>query len=153
MKKILFTLAAVAMVFAGCTKGLDERLTNLENRVTELEAFVANLNAEVQGIQAIVSNLQNKVYVTGVEPIKNESGVEIGYKIIFNQGNPIEIKHGNKGDVGLTGASGKTPTIDLASDGNWYWKYLGGDWITDSNGNKIPVYKSLEFEVVNGHLL
>jgi hypothetical protein len=131
---------------------LDERLTNLENRVTELEAFVANLNAEVQGIQAIVSNLQNKVYVTGVEPIKNESGVEIGYKIIFNQGNPIEIKHGNKGDVGLTGASGKTPTIDLASDGNWYWKYLGGDWITDSNGNKIPVYKSLEFEVVNGHL-
>lgn len=152
MKKILFTLAAVAMVFAGCTKGLDERLTNLENRVTELEAFVANLNAEVQGIQAIVSNLQNKVYVTGVEPIKNESGVEIGYKIIFNQGNPIEIKHGNKGDVGLTGASGKTPTIDLASDGNWYWKYLGGDWITDSNGNKIPVYKSLEFEVVNGHL-
>ena len=140
------------MVFAGCTKGLDERLTNLENRVTELEAFVTNLNAEVQGIQAIVSNLQSKVYVTGVEPIKNESGVEIGYKIIFNQGNPIEIKHGNKGDVGLTGASGKTPTIDLASDGNWYWKYLGGDWITDSNGNKIPVYKSLEFEVVNGHL-
>ena len=152
MKKILFTLAAVAMVFAGCTKGLDERLTNLENRVTELEVFVANLNAGVQGIQAIVSNLQNKVYVIGVEPIKNESGVEIGYKIIFNQGNPIEIKHGNKGDVGLTGASGKTPTIDLASDGNWYWKYLGGDWITDSNGNKIPVYKSLEFEVVNGHL-
>ena len=152
MKKILLTLAAVAMVFAGCTKGLDERLTNLENRVTELEAFVTNLNAEVQGIQAIVSNLQSKVYVTGVEPIKNESGVEIGYKIIFNQGNPIEIKHGNKGDVGLTGASGKTPTIDLASDGNWYWKYLGGDWITDSNGNKIPVYKSLEFEVVNGHL-
>ena len=152
MKKILLTLAAVAMVFAGCTKGIDERLTNLENRVTELEVFVANLNAGVQGIQAIVSNLQNKVYVTGVEPIKNESGVEIGYKITFNQGNPIEIKHGNKGDVGATGASGKTPSIDMAEDGNWYWRWLGGDWITDSNGKKIPVYKSIEFEVVDGHL-
>ena len=140
------------MVFASCTKGLEDRLTNLENKVAELEAFVTNLNAEVQGIQAIVSNLQKNVYVTGVEPIKNDSGAEIGYKIIFNQGNPIEIKHGNTGAVGQTGLSGKTPSIDIAEDGNWYWRYLGGDWITDSNGNKIPVYKKLEFEVANGHL-
>ena len=152
MKKILLTLAAVAMVFASCTKGFEDRLTNLENRVSELEAFVTNLNAEVQGIQAIVANLQKNVYVTGVEPIKNDSGAEIGYKITFNQGNPIEIKHGNTGAIGQTGLSGKTPTIDIAEDGNWYWRYLGGDWITDSNGNKIPVYKSLEFEVANGHL-
>ena len=152
MKKILLTLAAVAMVFASCTKGLEDRLTNLENRVSELEAFVTNLNAEVQGIQAIVANLQKNVYVTGVEPIKNDSGAEIGYKITFNQGNPIEIKHGNTGAIGQTGLSGKTPTIDIAEDGNWYWRYLGGDWITDSNGKKIPVYKSLEFEISNGHL-
>ena len=152
MKKILLTLAAVAMVFASCTKGFEDRLTNLENRVSELEAFVTNLNAEVQGIQAIVANLQKNVYVTGVEPIKNDSGAEIGYKITFNQGNPIEIKHGNTGAIGQTGLSGKTPTIDIAEDGNWYWRYLGGDWITDSNGKKIPVYKSLEFEISNGHL-
>ena len=152
MKKILLALAAVAVVFSGCNKGFDERLTNLENRVSELEAYVTNLNAEVQGIQTIVSNLQKNVYVTGVETIKNDSGAEIGYRLTFNQGNPIEIKHGNTGAIGLTGESGKTPTIDIAQDGNWYWKYLGGDWITDGNGNKIPVYKSLEFEVANGHL-
>lgn len=152
MKKILLALAAVAVVFSGCNKGFDERLTNLENRVSELEAYVANLNAEVQGIQTIVSNLQKNVYVTGVETIKNDSGAEIGYRLTFNQGNPIEIKHGNTGAIGLTGESGKTPTIDIAEDGNWYWKYLGGDWITDSNNQKIPVYKSLEFEVANGHL-
>ena len=152
MKKILLALAAVAVVFSGCNKGFDERLTNLENRVSELEAYVANLNAEVQGIQTIVSNLQKNVYVTGVETIKNDSGAEIGYRLTFNQGNPIEIKHGNTGAIGLTGESGKTPTIDIAEDGNWYWKYLGGDWITDSNNKKIPVYKSLEFEVANGHL-
>ena len=154
MKKILLTLAAIAMVFAGCTKGFEERLTNLENRVSELEAFVTNLNSEVKGIQTIVSNLQKNVYVTGVEPIKNASGVEIGYKLTFNQGNPIEIKHGNTGAIGETGAAGKTPTIDLGDDGQWYWRYSGGDWILDSNDNKIPVYKNIEFEIdENGHLL
>ena len=152
MKKILLALAAVAVVFSGCNKGFDERLTNLENRVSELEAYVTNLNAEVQGIQTIVSNLQKNVYVTGVETIKNDSGAEIGYRLTFNQGNPIEIRHGNTGAVGQTGLSGKTPGIDMAEDGNWYWRYLGGDWITDGNGNKIPVYKSLEFEIANGHL-
>jgi hypothetical protein len=154
MKKILLTLAAIAMVFAGCTKGFEERLTNLENRVSELEAFATNLNSEVKGIQTIVSNLQKNVYVTGVEPIKNASGVEIGYKLTFNQGNPIEIKHGNTGAIGETGAAGKTPTIDLDDDGQWYWRYSGGDWILDSNDNKIPVYKNIEFEIdENGHLL
>lgn len=152
MKKILLTLAAVAMVFAGCNKGFEERLSNLENRVSELEAFVTNLNAEVDGIQTIVSNLQQNVYVTGIETLKNDSGAEVGYKLTFNQGNPIEIKHGNTGAVGATGIPGKTPTIDLAEDGNWYWKYNGGDWILDSEGNKIPVYKDLEFSIVDGVL-
>ena len=151
MKKILLTLAAIAMVFAGCTKGFEERLTNLENRVSELEAFVTNLNAEVEGIQTIVSNLQKNVYVTGVEPIKNASGVEIGYKLTFNQGNPIEIKHGNTGAIGETGAAGKTPTIDLY-EGEWYWRHSGGDWIKDSQDNMIPVTEEIEFSVKDGVL-
>ena len=139
-------------MFAGCTKGLDERLTKLEERVDALEIYVTNLNKEVAGIQTIVSNLQKNVYVTGVEPIKNDSGAEIGYKLTFNQGNPIEIHHGNTGAQGLTGANGATPKIDMAEDGNWYWRYNDGRWILDNDGNKIPVYKSLEFEISNGHL-
>ena len=151
MKKILLTLAAVAMIFAGCESSLEDRVSRLENRVSELEAFVTNLNAEVEGIQTIVSNLQKNVYVTGVEPIKNASGVEIGYKLTFNQGNPIEIKHGNTGAVGETGAAGKTPTIDLY-EGEWYWKYSGGDWIKDSQDNMIPVTEEIEFSVKDGVL-
>ena len=139
-------------MFAGCTKGFDERLTKLEERVDALEEYVADMNAEVKGIQTIVSNLQKNVYVTGVEPIKNDSGAEIGYRLTFNQGNPIEIKHGNTGAVGQTGANGLTPGIDKYTDGNWYWKYRGGDWVTDNDGNKVPVYKSIEFEISEGHL-
>ena len=152
MKKILFAFAALATIFAGCTKDIDERLTSLERRVDALEEYVTTLNSQVQGIQVIVANLEKKVYVTGVETLKNDSGAEIGYRLTFNQGNPIEIKHGNTGAQGLIGPNGQTPSIDMAEDGNWYWRYAGGDWLLDGDGNKIPVYKSLEFNIDEGHL-
>ena len=157
MKKILLALAAVAMVFAGCNKGLEDRLNKLENRVSDLEAFVTNLNAEVDGVQTIVSNLQKNVYVTGYAELKNTSGAVIGYKITFNQGNPIEIYHGRTGDTGAKGDAGATPTIDYYDEnpddepGDWYWK-SGDEWIRDRDNNMIPVYKNIEFSVVEGVL-
>ena len=152
MKKILLALAAVATIFAGCDKGLEDRVSSLENKVSELESFVANLNAQVQGIQTIVDNLEKNVYVTKVEELKDDSDVVTGYRLIFNQGNPVEIFHGSKGDIGNEGTAGKTPTIDCDEDGNWYWAYLGGGWILDGEDNKIPVYKSLDFEISEGVL-
>lgn len=152
MKKILFAFAVLTVIFSGCTKGFEERIDALEERVDALEAFVTNLNAEVKGIHTIVANLEKNVYVTGIEVLKNASGAEIGYRITFNQGHPIEIRHGNTGAQGLTGPNGQTPGIDMAEDGNWYWRYVGGDWILDGEGNKIPVQKSLHFEISNGHL-
>lgn len=152
MKKILFAFAVLTVIFSGCTKGFEERIDALEERVDALEAFVTNLNAEVKGIHTIVANLEKNVYVTGIEVLKNASGAEIGYRITFNQGHPIEIRHGNTGAQGLTGPNGQTPGIDMAEDGNWYWRYVGGDWILDGDGNKIPVQKSLHFEISNGHL-
>ena len=152
MKKILFAFAVLAVIFSGCTKGFEDRINALEERVDALEAFVTNLNAEVKGIHTIVANLEKSVYVTGVEVLKNASGAEIGYKITFNQGHPIEIRHGNTGAQGLTGPNGQTPGIDMDEDGNWYWRYVGGDWILDGEGNKIPVQKSLHFEISDGHL-
>lgn len=146
MKKILMSIAAMALVLVGCNKDFEGRLTDLENRVSALEEYVTNLNNEVSGIQTIVTSLQSKVYVTGVEAVKNDSGAETGYKITFNQGNPIIINHGKTGDKGQTGAPGLTPGIDMF-EGEWYWKYVGGDWILDGAGNKIPVTKSLSFEV------
>ena len=158
MKKILLALATVAMVFASCNKGLEDRLTKLENRVSDIEAFVTNLNAEVEGLQIIVSNLQKNVYVTGYADIKNTSGAVIGYEITFNEGNPIKIYHGNTGETGAKGDAGATPTIDYYDenpddevDGEWYWK-SGDDWIRDHDNNMIPVYKNVEFSVVEGVL-
>lgn len=151
MKKILFALAAVAMMLAGCTKGFDERLSKLEERVDALEEFVTNLNKSVEGIRVIVDRLEQNVYVTGVET------TDEGYKLTFNQGNPIEIKHGKTGAQGLTGADGLTPTIDVYTDGKWYWKLTGKDgkgdkWMLDSEGKMVPALNKLEFSVDEGVL-
>ena len=152
MKKVLFALAAGAMLFAGCTKGLEERVSVLEEKVASLEEAVAALDREMDGISAIVSNLQNKVYVTGVTPNKDISGNVVGYTISFTEGEPVTITNGQTGPQGPKGDAGLTPTIDMFN-GEWYWKYEGGDWILDSAGNKIPAAKQLDFEIgADGHL-
>ena len=152
MKKVLFALAAGAMLFAGCTKGLEERVSVLEEKVASLEEVVAALDREMDGISTIVSNLQKKVYVTGVTPITDISGNTVGYTINFTQGEPVTITNGSTGPQGPKGDSGLTPTIDMF-EGEWYWKYAGGDWILDSAGNKIPAARQLDFEIGDdGHL-
>ena len=153
MKKVLCALAAGAMLLLGCTKGLENRVSVLEQKVASLEEIVAALDLEVDGLSQIVSNLQNKVYVTGVDPIKDAAGNVTGYEISFTEGEPVVISNGQTGPQGDKGVAGLTPTIDMFTDGQWYWKYEGGDWILDSNGNKIPAVKKLDFEIgADGHL-
>lgn len=152
MKKILLAIAAGAMLLTGCVKGLEDRVSVLEEKVASLEEVVAALNVEVSGISTIVSNLQKKVYVTGVEKIMNDTGVEVGYKISFTEGEPVIIYHGQTGPEGQPGVAGLTPSIDIF-EGVWYWKYEGGDWILDDEGKKIPAVRNLDFEVgADGHL-
>lgn len=152
MKRILFALAAGIVMLAGCTKALEERMTVLEEKVASLEEIVAALDREADGINTIVSNLQKKVYVTEVQPVKNATGMIEGYKIIFTQGDPVIIYNGETGPQGNKGDNGLAPGIDMY-EGVWYWRYIGGDWILDSNGQKIPAVRKLDFEVgEDGHL-
>ena len=153
MKKVLCALAAGAMLLLGCTKGLENRVSVLEQKVASLEEIVAAMDLEVDGLSQIVSNLQEKVYVTGVTELKDAAGNVTGYEISFTQGNPVVISNGQTGPQGDKGVAGLTPTIDMFTDGQWYWKYEGGDWILDSNGKKIPAVKKLDFEIgADGHL-
>ena len=152
MKKVLFALAAAAMLFSGCVKSLEDRVSVLEQKVASLEEIVAALDAEMDGVSTILSNLQSKVYVTGVTELKDAAGNVIGFEIAFTEGQPVRIYNGQTGPQGDKGVAGLTPTIDMF-EGEWYWKYEGGDWILDSNGKKIPAVKKLDFEVgEDGHL-
>ena len=131
MKKVLFALAAAAMLFSGCVKSLEDRVSVLEQKVASLEEIVAALDAEMDGVSTILSNLQSKVYVTGVTELKDAAGNVIGFEIAFTEGQPVRIYNGQTGPQGDKGVAGLTPTIDMF-EGEWYWKYEGGAYKTNA---------------------
>ena len=90
--------------------------------------------------------MQDNDYVKSVTPVMQD-GKEIGYTITFSKSNPITIYHGKDGSDGADGADGEdgsdgndgsTPVIGVRqdTDGIYYWT-LNGEWLTDSQGNKI----------------
>lgn len=102
------------------------------------------MNTNITSLQTIIIALQNNDYVTNIAPIK-EGSKEIGYTITFSKSGSITIYHGQdgkNGENGKDGADGKdgyTPNISVKqdTDGVYYWT-LGGEWLLDEAGNKIP---------------
>ena len=149
MKKLFTILSIVAICLSGCSyddTGLVNRVENLENRVTALEKLCKEMNSNISALQTIVEALQNNDYVTGVTPVE-ENGKVVGYTITFVKSTPITIYHGKDGvdgsdgkdgANGIDGKDGYTPVIGVEqdSDGIYYWT-LDGEWLTDSDGNKM----------------
>lgn len=122
MKK-LFTLMTIVLLGVStwsCSYDDDDLWNEIGNIKTEL----ARINKEVGTLQTLVDALNQQKTVTSVEETAT------GYTITFNDGKTVEIKNGtNAPEVG----------IDLF-EGVYYWTIGGkGNWLTDGNGNKIPV--------------
>lgn len=102
---------------------LDERLTNIEGQLTQM-------NTNISSMSSIVNALEANVYVTSVTETEN------GYTITFSDGQTASIANGTAGkDAPVIGFNKDT-------DGKYYWtQTIDGqqDWLTDENGNKIPV--------------
>lgn len=131
MKKLFTILSIVAICFSSCSyddTDLSNRVENLENRVTALEKLCKEMNSNISALQTIVEALQNNDYVTGVTPVE-ENGKVVGYTITFVKSAPITIYHGKDGYTPVIG-------VEQDSDGIYYWT-LDGEWLTDSEGNKI----------------
>ena len=126
--------------FIGCTADLDKlsnRLDKIEDRVETLEDLCEKMNKDMEYVQTVIKALEGNEFITAIEPIVNEEGDTVGYKITFSESGEVEIYHGKDG---VDGKDGYTPEIGVKADtdGIYYWT-LDGDWITDGNGNKIPV--------------
>ena len=122
MKK-LFTLLTVVLLGVStwsCSYDDDDLWNEIGNIKTEL----ARINKEVGTLQTLVDALNQQKTITSVEETAT------GYTITFNDGKTVEIKNGtNAPEVG----------IDLF-EGVYYWTIGGkGNWLTDADGNKIPV--------------
>ena len=153
MKHILL-MTAVLLSIWGCNRYDDtdlwDKVDSLEERIARLEKLCNEMNTNISALENIVTALQNNDYVTDVTSII-ESGKEIGFTITFSKSGRVVIYHGENGadgeagepgQDGADGADGKdghTPVIGVKkdADGIYYWT-LDGEWITDSEGNKIP---------------
>lgn len=152
MKRFLLILASVAaLLVCACDKYDDSSLKNqingLEQRVQNLEDLCSKLNTNIASIQTLLQNIDAKIAIERVVTLDNDEG----YLITFTNGASITVYNGldgakgNKGDKGEQGEKGDqgdpgaTPVIGVAQeDGVFYWT-INGEWLTDAEGNKIPV--------------
>lgn len=94
MKKILFGLAAAALLFAGCTKELEQRVDQLETDVEQLQS----------GLDALKKAVEDKLTVEDYKQIEG------GYELLMSDGTKLYLYNGAdgaKGDKGDTGAQGE----------------------------------------------
>ena len=138
-------LSALMLSAVSCNDAFDdsllwEKINNHENRIAALEELCKQMNTNITSLQKIVNALQNNDYVTNVAPITKD-GETIGYTITFTKSEPITIYLGKDGIDGTNGKDGKdghTPIIGVKQDtDNLYYWTVDGEWLLDSNGNKI----------------
>lgn len=111
----------------------------LENRVAALEQWQASLNSDILALKQLVAGLEERNLITSVTPVL-EQGVEVGYRITFQTGDPIVIYHGED--------SSYIPLFGVAENdaGDYCWT-LDGEFIKDKDGNLIPASSGIAPQV------
>lgn len=126
-------MACVPLVLLGCSKlnDLSTKVDDIDSRLSKLETLCAQMNKDITALQKAVKALEDKDYVTSVEPI-TEEGKEIGYRINFTKSGSITIYHGKDGTDGLT------PVISVSqdTDGLYYWT-IDGEWLLGADGHRV----------------
>lgn len=133
-------MCVCAMGLSACS--LDEvrqDIDALENRVAALEEWQASLNSDIMALKQLVAGLEERNLITSVTPVL-EQGVEVGYRITFQTGDPIVIYHGED--------SSYIPLFGVAENnaGDYCWT-LDGEFIKDKNGNLIPASSGIAPQV------
>lgn len=151
MKKLLYLFLPVLLLFSGCTREIENRLTELEQRLAKVEEQVKELNSQVSLIQNLING---KYFIQSAAELPDGSG----YKLVLvdKDGKTVE----KTVLCGKDGKDGATPSVGVGkdTDGNYYWT-LNGEWLlvdgkkvrangTDGeNGKDAPM---TEFKVENG---
>lgn len=142
MRKLLPMLLAIPMWLAACGNYNDDPLRtwvgDLEDRIEALEERCDELNDEIVALRTIVNSIERGTLIESVTPFVEEE--RSGYRITFTDGTTITIyngTNGSDGDKGDKGDDGSTPVIGVEEDGGVYYWTIDGEWLTDSEGNRI----------------
>ncbi len=124
MKKLLYVMASLALLFTACTRELETRLSDVETRLAKVEEQVKELNSQVTLIRQLING---KYFIQSAAELPDGSG----YKLVLvdKDGNSLE-KTVLNGKDGADGEDGVSPTVGVKkdTDGNYYWT-LNGEWL------------------------
>ncbi len=121
--KVMILLCGFTLWFTACSDDYDD--TMIKKEITDIKTQLEKLNKEVNQLHTIVQALQeNKVIIDVKE-------TEEGHVITFSDNKSILIANGKNGN------DGSKVGVDLF-EGSYYWT-LDGTWLTDKEGNKLPV--------------
>lgn len=143
MKRIYpIVLAGLMLLLAGCHKNLWNDINDLKSRVQALEEKCNTMNTNITALQVLINAQSSGDMISNVSEVTYGNST-IGYTITFTSGKTITLyngKDGANGQDGANGTDGYTPSIGVAqdTDGIYYW-VVDGKWLTDAEGNKIPV--------------
>ena len=131
MKKELVMSLGLALSCLACSKyddsALNDRIAKLEQRVGAIEEKVRVANEDIKTLKSLVSASTQGKTITEVKK------TDEGYDLIFSDKQVISIKHGRNG------ADGHSPKISVAQDGGVYYWQLDGQWLLDTQRQKVRV--------------
>lgn len=131
MKKEFVMSLGLALSCLACSKyddsALNDRLAKLEQRVGAIEEKVKVANGEIKTLRSLVSASTQGKTITEVKK------TDEGYDLIFSDKQVISIKHGRNG------VDGHSPKISVAQDGGVYYWQLDGQWLLDTQRQKVRV--------------
>ena len=131
MKKELLMSLGLALSCLACSKyddsALNDRLAKLEQRVGAIEEKVKVANEDIKTLKDLVSASTQGKTITEVKK------TDEGYDLIFSDKQVISIKHGRNG------VDGHSPKISVAQDGGVYYWQLDGQWLLDTQRQKVRV--------------
>lgn len=121
----------LALSCLACSKyddsALNDRIAKLEQRVGAIEEKVRVANEDIKTLKSLVSASTQGKTITEVKK------TDEGYDLIFSDKQVISIKHGRNG------ADGHSPKISVAQDGGVYYWQLDGQWLLDTQRQKVRV--------------
>ena len=121
----------LALSCLACSKyddsALYDRLAKLEQRVGAIEEKVKVANEDIKTLRSLVSVSTQGKTITEVKK------TDEGYDLIFSDKQVISIKHGRNG------VDGYSPKISVAQDGGVYYWQLDGQWLLDTQRQKVRV--------------
>lgn len=137
-----------------------DRLEGLEERASILEDRCRRMNTNIAALKGLVNVSASSDRITSIVPV-TEDGIVSAYTFYFCFSDPITVYcatdgqdgidgiDGQDGTDGRDGQNGVVPVVGVKDvDGVLYWT-LGGEFLLDDAGNKIPLVTSGD-SVVDG---